>query len=80
MGMAGSSEEERGIHLLYTIDGGVASLSDGVLGDDGGEANVAFGGKKVNMMMFEFDNLGWAEIEKGVLFEEVCLDADMSRR
>ena len=61
-GMKGSEVEERGVHLIYTIDGAMADLSDGVT-DSGSGPGDLYGGKKVNMVMFEMDSLGWRAIE-----------------
>ena len=58
-------KEERGVSLIYTIDGAMADLSDGVVDVVGtvvGGEGDEYGGKKVNMLMWEFDSLGWSEI------------------
>jgi hypothetical protein len=65
-GMGGTTQEEKGVHLLYTIDEGMADLA---LLDEGGLLDVedavqgVFGGRKVNMMLFELDSLGWSELD-----------------
>ena len=58
--MAGRDTEERGVSLIYTIDGGLAGLSDGTVGV--GLKGDAYGGRKVNMLMWEFDSLGWERV------------------
>ena len=60
--------EVRGVHLLYTIENALADVADGVVDEVEDVADAGYGGRKVNMVMFEFDSLGWAEANGS----EVC--------
>ena len=62
-GSTSGKKEERGVSLLYTIECGMADLSDGVVNLVGTVVGKedAYGGRKVNMLMWEFDSLGWGE-------------------
>jgi hypothetical protein len=59
IGRASSAKdrEVRGVYLLYTINKGMADLSDGVVKGGGGEGQ--YGNRMVSMVAFEFDSLGW---------------------
>lgn len=60
-GTGGSAKEERGVSLIYTIDGAMADQSDGVV-ESVSSVLDGYGGRKVNMLMWEFDSLGWSEL------------------
>lgn len=52
--------EVRGVALLYTIETGMADLSDGVIDDVVGVVlKDAYAGRKVNTLVFDFHSLGW---------------------
>lgn len=53
-------DEVRGVALLYTIEKGMADMSDGVVDDVAGKVvEDEYGGRKVNMLVFDFQSLGW---------------------
>ena len=74
-GVGSGQNEVRGMTLLYTVPsaggsggvvGGVVNTVNGVLGGNGRTPDMSvdrYGGRRVNMVMEEFNNLAWMEDE-----------------